>query len=100
MLAEIEADLGRLVQRLRSLSPTAWRSRREVVTHLLTGLEQITAELEGRPPRPIPALPDHARADAVAVLAGDVVTEIDQLRTPARLSEVGRLIRYALDATR
>jgi hypothetical protein len=98
--AEVEANLGLLIRRLRRLSPNAWRSRRAPVEDLLAGLEKIAAQLEGRPPRPVPALPDYALADAVAVVGGDVVTQIDQLSGSPSLSEMGRLIRYALDATR
>jgi hypothetical protein len=99
-LAETEADLHRLVQRLRGLSPGAWRSRRTAVENLLAGLEKIAAELEGRRSRQVPALPDYARPDAVAVVGGDVIRELDQFRGAPSLSEVGGLIRCALDATR
>jgi hypothetical protein len=99
-LTAVEADLDRLVQRLRGLSPSAWRSRQDVVDDLLSDLEQVTANLERRPSRPIPALPDYAKADAVAVLGADAVAGIVDSDESSRLDELARLVGQALARTR
>jgi hypothetical protein len=99
-IAAIEADLSRLVRRLRGLSAAAWRSRKAPVEDLLAGLERFTAQLEGRPPRPLPEVPDYARADAVAVLAGDAVARLDEVGNLAGFSALSLLLERALAATR
>jgi hypothetical protein len=96
-IAAVEADLNRLVQRLRGLSPAAWRSRRDVVADLLTRLEQATAELESRPPKPVPALPDYASANAVAVLGGDAIAAATERRDGSSVSRLGAWINGTLD---
>jgi hypothetical protein len=98
-LAETEADLHRLVQRLRGLSPGAWRSRRTAVENLLAGLEKIAAELEGRPPRPVPEVQDYARGDAVAVVGGEAVAAAREMGDGANVSTLSAKIQRALDQT-
>jgi hypothetical protein len=96
--AELEADLGRLVRRLMGLSPSAWPSRRSAVTDLLNEMERTTARLEGRPPKTLPAVPDHVLADAVAVVGGDAVGAAGRERDES-MAEVRRFIKRLLEAT-
>jgi hypothetical protein len=85
------ADLDRLVRRLRSLTSRAWRTgERAAVVRALA--EQLAAI--GSPGRQLPEIPQHALADAIAVLGQDA---LDQ---PARTPEVRLLIEDALAATR
>jgi len=59
------ADLDKLVRRLRGYTARTWRSngRAEAVRRLATDLAALSA-----PGRAVPEIPDHALADAVAVL--------------------------------
>lgn len=98
-MVHVQADLSRLVQRLRGLSSAAWRSRRTVVDELLAGLEEITAKVEGRSPRPIPALADYARADAVAVLGGDAIAATGERGDAADFSGLTAWIQRTLGQT-
>jgi hypothetical protein len=82
-------ELERLVRRLRSLSPRAWASRRDVVRRLLDDLAALSA-----PGRRVPDLPDHALGDAVAVLGQDALSD------PETRERAAHLVRGALDATR
>ena len=72
-LAVARDDLDRLVRRLRHLSPAAWRSRRAAVVALLERLADLGGTFAIWPERMLPDLPDHALADAVAVLGGDLL---------------------------
>jgi hypothetical protein len=82
------SDLDRLVRRLRSLPPSAWRSggRDLVVRRLAADLVTV-----GGSGHELPDLPDHALADAIAVL-GREAQQVDPDRTAdllrAALSEL------------
>ena len=88
--AAARADLDRLVRRLRGLTARAWRSegRAETVQRLIVDLAAA-----GAPGREPPQVPDHARAEAVAVLGHDALNRPDQVVL------VHHLIREALEAT-
>jgi hypothetical protein len=96
-VAAVRAELDRLDRRLRSLSVSAWRSRRAAVNHLLEQLAVLGAELESHSVPPMPQLPDYALADAVSVLAEDVLSADP---SPSALGRLRREIHAALDATR
>jgi hypothetical protein len=83
------SDLDLLVRRLRGLSPSGWRARDRAAT-----VRRLVAELAaiGGEGHPVPDLPEHALADAVAVLGADAL-EVDAAAT-------GALLQAALDATR
>jgi hypothetical protein len=85
-----DADAALLVRRLRRFSPREWArdGREEVVRAVAADLAALTA-----PGRPLPDIPRHALADAIAVLAADALSV-------APPDEVRRLLRAALDATR
>jgi hypothetical protein len=93
----VRSDLARLDRRLRSLSVSAWRSRRASIDALLEELVALTGEVEGRPQPQLPALPEYALADAVSVLAGDVLVANSTSSIVERLTGE---VRAALDATR
>ena len=82
-------ELARLVRRLRSFPPRAWRdpARGELVRRLAAELAAV-----GAPDRELPDLPDHVLADAVAVLAADALD--------ADAARAARIIRTALEALR
>jgi hypothetical protein len=84
-----QSDLDRLVRRLRHLSPREWERRRDAVRATLEALAAMTA-----PGHELPVLPDHALADAVAVLGADALDE------PAHAEGAARLLRDALAQTR
>jgi hypothetical protein len=83
-------DLDRLVRRLRGFSARAWSGggRRDAVRALLTDLVTL-----GEPGHALPDLPDHALADAVAVLAREATEN-------GRRDEVAAAVRRALEQTR
>jgi hypothetical protein len=83
------ADLDRLVRRLRAFSPEAVAARRGPISELLVALADLTA-----PGRHLPDLPDHALADAIAVLGHDALAD-DRAR-----AALGGLLTAALDRTR
>lgn len=87
---DAEADLDRLVRRLRSLSPRAWSAadRRETVRRLGRHLVSL-----GEPGHDLPDVPDHALGDVVAVLAREAMRN-------GRRDEVATAVRAALEATR
>jgi hypothetical protein len=99
-LALAEAELERLVRRLRSLSAAAWRERRPPVLLALGRLAQLTALTEQRKLPVLPELADHALADAVAVIGGDVLVVLASRRDDSLLAELIVEIRAAMDATR
>lgn len=74
-------ELGSLVQRLRSWTPTRWSAqlapwgtRADLARHLAQWLADQGAELEGQPQRPLPVLhPDLLLADQLAVTGDDLV---------------------------
>jgi hypothetical protein len=82
-------DLARLVRRLRSFPPRAFRDpgRGRLVRRLAADLAEV-----GAPGRELPDLPDHVLADAVAVLAADAF-DTDAARA-------ARIVRTALDELR
>ena len=82
------ADLDQLVRRLRGLSRRAWSQRREAVQRLCAELVAL-----GEPGHDLPDLPDHALADAVAVLAREA-------QRNGRRDEVAAAVRRALEETR
>jgi hypothetical protein len=97
-LSAAVTDLEKLVRRLRSLSPAAWRDRGRPVRETLSGLVALSSELEGRPLE-TPEVADHVLADAVAVIGGDVLSAAASGH-PAALSRAQELISSALNDTR
>ena len=87
--AAVRSDLDRLVRRLRHLPPGAWPDRRAAVRELLVTLAD---------PRPVPDLPDHALADAVAVI-GSVAIDVAE-GDAGREAAVIAALQTALVATR
>ena len=83
-------DLDRLVRRLRGFSARAWASggRRDAVRRLAATLVTL-----GEPGHELPDLPDHALADAVAVLAREATQN-------GRRDEVAAAVARALEQTR
>jgi hypothetical protein len=82
-------ELARLVRRLRSFPPRAWRdpARGALVRRLAADLAAV-----GAPGRDLPELADHVLPDAVAVLAADALD--------ADAARAARIIRTALDELR
>jgi hypothetical protein len=90
----VDADLDKLVRRLRTLSRRAWDQRREPVRRLVADLVAL-----GEPGHPVPDLPDHALGDAVAVLAHEALT-FQATQQNGRRDEVATAVRRALEETR
>lgn len=90
--AAAEADLARLVRRLRSFSPRRWSQgdAEERVRALADALVAIGGEGHRLPA----GLPTHALADVVAVVGHDA------LETEGAAPAVRALLLDALDATR
>jgi hypothetical protein len=99
-IALVHDEFDRLGTRLRSLSRLAWLSRRPAVEALLTQLEAFTAAAELRPTRAIPAIPDHALADALAVFSGDALVMLERARDQDVLDDLMLKARTGLAATR
>jgi hypothetical protein len=93
--SDIDADLDRLVRRLRGFSARTWGSggRRDVVRRLAADLVAL-----GEPGHRLPELPDHALGDVVAVLAREALR--CQERPNGRRDEVATAVREALERTR
>jgi len=89
-------DLDRLVRRLRGFSARTWEAggRRDAVRRL--ALELVTL---GEPGHELPDLPDHALADAVAVLAREAL-QYQERQSNGRRDEVAAAVRRALEETR
>lgn len=87
--APVRPDLDQLVRRLRHLPPGAWPERRDAVRSLLVALAG---------PRPVPDLPDHALADAVAVIGSDAI--VAAAGDPDAEAAVTAALQAALTATR
>jgi Arc/MetJ-type ribon-helix-helix transcriptional regulator len=75
---------GRLADRLRTLSDVRlagafppYPSRADAVRALLQDLADAAADLEARPRRTVPLLPDLALGDQLAVLATDLLNAAD-----------------------
>jgi hypothetical protein len=93
-------ELARLVLRLRSLSPPAWRSRRKNVIATVDRLAALSGRAEQRAVPPVPSVAIHALADAVAVIGGDALAALTASPDDELLSEVVETVRSALDVTR
>ncbi|HTW19089.1 MAG TPA: hypothetical protein VME70_02625 [Mycobacteriales bacterium] len=93
-------DLARLVLRLRSLSPPAWRSRRKVVVSGLDRLARLSGRAEGREVPPVPPVAVHALADAVAVIGGDAIEALAGAPDEQLLTELVAVLREVLELTR
>jgi hypothetical protein len=95
-VADVEADLDRLVRRLRGLSSRAWSSsgRRDVVRRLAADLVAL-----GEPGHAPPDLPDHALGDAIAVLAREAL-RFQAAQRNGRRDEVAAAVARALEETR
>jgi hypothetical protein len=99
-LALARGELARLVLRLRSLSPPAWRTRRAGVLAALSRLAQLSGHAEDRAVPPLPTIADHALADAVAVIGGDAVATLGVRADDDLLTDVVAALREALEASR
>jgi hypothetical protein len=99
-LTLVGEELARLVKRLRSLSPAAWRVRQSAVVAALHRLAELSALAEGVPARPVPAVADHVLPDAVAVIAGDALASLAERRDEDLVAAVLVTLRVALDDTR
>lgn len=97
MQGELPDELEKLVRRLRHLSPGAWARHRQQVHEVLCALAELGDSIE---PRQVPELPDHAMADAVAVIGGDAVDAAQRSADPQRVAAVGEALRRGLAATR
>ena len=98
-LAQLEADLDRLVRRLGSLTSHGWRPREAAVRVLAQNLADLAATAEGRALRPVPALPVYGLADVVAVLGGDVLISLSGRETTDLLDATAELVDAALRNT-
>jgi hypothetical protein len=99
-LALAEAELDRLVRRLRSLSPAAWRERRLPVVLGLARLAEVSARAEQRELPALPEIAEHALSDAAVVIGGDAVMALRTRQDDALLADVIGEIRGILDRTR
>jgi hypothetical protein len=99
-LALAEAELERLVRRLRSPSTSAWRSRRAPVEACLERLVQITAAAERRAMPKLPRIADHALADAMVVIAGEALSALAANRQASAMASMVAELREALESTR
>jgi hypothetical protein len=93
-------ELARLVLRLRSLSPPAWRSRRKAVVDTIGRLAEMSGRAERRDVPAVPVIAVHALADAVAVIGGDAIAALADSPDEDLLTEVVTALREALDLTR
>ena len=99
-LSLARGELGRLILRLRSLSLPAWRPRRLAVIDALTRLAELSGRAEHRDLPAVPAVADHALADAVAVIGGDVVVALAADPDDGLLAEFVATVQAAREATR
>jgi hypothetical protein len=99
-LSLARGELARLVLRLRSLSQAAWRPRRKSVIAALARLAELSGLAEHRAVPPVPAVADHALADAVAVIGGDALAALATDPDEEILAEVVAAMREALTLTR
>jgi hypothetical protein len=98
-LAAARDDLGRLVRRLRSLSPGGWKSRQAAAQAALAGFVALEVDLEGGPPFS-PRVATHVLPDAIAVIGGDALTAIAVATDTRALVAAQGLIEAALASTR
>lgn len=94
--ARVQRELDRLVARLRHLSPAEWPVRRGAV---LTALSELAALGDALEPHQVPALPDHALADALAVIGGDALDAAQRSADPQRRAAVDEALRRLLEET-
>jgi hypothetical protein len=99
-LALADGELARLVRRLRSLPPASWDRRRRAILMVLDQLSAVTAAAENTAVPALPDLPDHALADAVAVLGGDVIVALNVRPDGDLLASFTAAVRGALNASR
>jgi crotonobetainyl-CoA:carnitine CoA-transferase CaiB-like acyl-CoA transferase len=99
-LSLARGELARLVLRLRSLSPAAWRPRRKSVVIAVARLAELSGEAEQRAVPALPAIADHAFADAVAVIGGDALAALATRPDEGLLAAVVATMREALTITR
>jgi hypothetical protein len=99
-LALARGELARLVLRLRSLSPAAWRTRRKATLATFARLAEISATAEHRRMPALPKVADHALADAIAVVGGDAIAALATEPDADLLSAVVATLREALETTR
>jgi hypothetical protein len=92
----LQADLTRTVDRLRTLGlarleadfapePTRGDAARQVAQHLA----DVTADLEGRPRRPLPVLGVQASGDQLAVVGHDLLSATSEPETATLPSDPG-----------
>jgi hypothetical protein len=93
------ADLDLLVRRLRLFTPRTWRSHRESIQALIAELVRLSSLIESRN-LPVPELPDHVLADAVAVIGTDLLSPTDVSMPAGVLAELRTALSDALTATR
>jgi len=98
-LAQVAADLERLVCRLRSLSSHSWRRREDSVRGLAQHLADLAATADGLPIRAVPALPAHGLADVIAVLGGDVVASLSDCEGGKMLGMAAEVVAAGLRDT-
>jgi hypothetical protein len=98
-LASAREDLGRLVRRLRSLSPASWRDRQAAARAALDGFVALEVQLESAPLTP-PMLATHVLPDAIAVVGGDALEAIAATADRSALATARTLLESALAATR
>jgi hypothetical protein len=99
-LSLARGELARLVLRLRSLSQAAWRPRRKSVISALGKLAELCGLAEQRGVPTLPAVADHALADAVAVIGGDALAALTVRPDEEILAAVVAAMREALTLTR
>jgi hypothetical protein len=100
LLAAAAGDLDRLVRRCRSLTARGWEARRQPVTALLTKLAELSRLAEHGDAHVVPELPDHALADAVAVIGTDVIEALHLVPDSDLVERLGDALCASLDATR
>jgi hypothetical protein len=99
-LSLARGELARLTLRLRSLSPLAWRSRRKAVITSLARLAAISGRAEHREMPAVPVVADHALADAVAVIGGDVLIALTARPDDDLLAELLATLQDLRESTR
>jgi hypothetical protein len=108
-VTELEKDVRRVADRLRTAPVARVDGVRVQVRELLQDLADATAGIEARedaaPPRwrEVPALPDSALGDQLDVLGGDLVTAVSAAGGPTTVADLwsrsGRTaVRPVLDA--
>jgi hypothetical protein len=70
---DVRLELERCTRRMAALSTVRLADAASATRPVLDLVEHWTAELEGRAPRPLPRLGDHAVADQLTVLVEDLL---------------------------